>query len=135
MAIVKPGSLAGSRAEIARTVTATDSATIDNTTFVPADAIDASGFQSILVFPRFTNGTAPTVTIQMLYLATVEDGESNSWAVGTKTSALTEGKAEQIDVYGRKCFLRVDAIGGTPDSVDLCVAGWNPLRYDGPKAH
>lgn len=121
-----PGSLSNNYASKARSaVTAAESTTINDTNFVPGDAMAGQAWKRVLVFPRFTGGASPTVTIQPLYRC------GSGWVTLTKTSPLAEGEGATIDVYGRDVFLRVDTLTGAPTSVDVYAAGWEPFIFGG----
>ncbi len=129
MGKVAPGPHSGNSASVARSaVTAAESATINDSTFAPGNAVAGQAWRQILVFPRFVAGTAPTVTIEPLYRA------GSGWVKLAKTSPLAEGQGVLMDVFGRDVFLRVDTITGTPTSVSVYVAGWEPFIFGGSTA-
>lgn len=128
MPITYPGKISTAETTVARNdVSAADSTTINDTNFPPADATDCAGWESVMLFPRHTGGTNPTTAIQVLYRC------GSGWAVGATTAALAEGTVAVVNTYGRKCFFRISALTGTPDSVDVHCAGAVPFRYDGPQ--
>lgn len=129
MAQVTPGSIAGSQSAIARALGAgpsADSATINDTNFPPLNDVVTNGWRSVLVVPRFTAGTNPTVTLQILRRV------GAGWAAGEKVGPLSDGQGVVLDVYGRETYLRVDAIAGAPTATAVHVAGYEPFNYAGP---
>jgi hypothetical protein len=129
MAQVTPGSIAGSQSAIARALTASpsaDSTTINDTNFPPASDIVCNGWRSVLVVPRFTGGTAPTITLQILRRV------GAAWAAGEKVGPISDGQSVVLDVYGRETYLRVDAIAGAPTATAVHVGGYEPFLWVGP---
>lgn len=134
-----PGSIATSSATLARSaVTGADNSTINDTNFPPDDdyVIDCTGWKSVIIIPRFVAGTGPTVAVQPLHRAAQDPAPdpapASGWAVDAAGAAIAEGKAQVVNVMGRKTYFRVDALTGTPTNVSLLVAGWEPFRNDGP---
>jgi hypothetical protein len=112
--------------KVRSSVTTTDSTTINDTNFDPTTATATHGWKSVQVFPRFTGGTAPSCTVQVLYRMTSISG--NGWALGPAVASLTEGQATAFSVFGRDVFFMVTALGGTPTHVDLWCAGWEAVQ-------
>ncbi len=86
----------------------------------------------MLVFARFEQGSSPTVTLEPLLLVQANENEPSSWVRLPKTAALEDGQRAIVDVMGRRLFLRINAITGSPTKVALLVAGYEPFRYAGP---
>lgn len=129
MAITTPGSLALNASTLVRSaVTAADSATINDTNFVPGDATNCAGWKSVVLHVTFVGGTNPTATIVPLLRADA------TWLPQTATAAIAVGVAAAVNVYGRLHYFRVSAITGSPTSVSVRCAGYEPFRYDGPSA-
>ena len=126
MPITTPGAIATAETTAVRSgVTSDDNATINDTNFSPTNAVDCAGAKSVMVFPRFSGGTNPTAIVQPLYRC------GSGWAVGTDTSALTEGKVAVLNTYGRKMYFRIHTITGSPTSVSLYCSVAEPFRFDG----
>jgi hypothetical protein len=127
MAQTSPGAIATSASTAVRTaVTAADSATINDENFPPADATNCAGWKSVLLHVTFDGGTGPTATIVPLLRA------GSTWLPATATAALAAGTLAQVTVFGRLVAFRVDAITGSPTSVTVRCAGFEPFRFDGP---
>ena len=129
MAITKPSKIAnGTAVKVRDAVAAVDSAAINTTNYPPASAIDCAGWASVMVYPRFQNGTSPTWKIRPLYL----DGDF--WIAGAESASGGDGQGIQVNTYGRKIFVLVTNLGGGVAStdVDMYCAGFEPIRYDGP---
>lgn len=132
-----PGAISSSAAVPVRALEGNDVkadlATVTNNDFDPqgAGVVFGAGWRSLLVFARFDQGTSPTVTLEPLLLAQANLNEPSSWVRLPKTGALAEGQAAVVEVMGRRCFFRIDAIAGSPSKVTLLVAGYEPYRYSG----
>ncbi len=127
MAQTTPGPIATNASTAVRSaVTAADSATLNDTNFVPGDATNCAGWKSVLLHVTFDAGTNPTATIIPLYRA------GTTWLPGTATAAIAAGTLAQVTTYGRLVAFRVSAITGSPTSVTVRCAGFEPFRYDGP---
>jgi hypothetical protein len=127
MAQTNPGSIATNESNVVRSaVTTADSATLNDTNFPPADATNCAGWKSVLVHVTFDGGTGPTATIIPLYRA------GSTWLPGTATAAIAAGTLAQVTTYGRLVAFRVSAITGSPTSVTVRCAGFEPFRFDGP---
>lgn len=114
-------------AKLRSAVTTADSATLSDGNFDPTTATACANWFRVAIYPRFTGGTAPTVTIQILVRGNIADG-TGYWAVlPNKTAALTEGVIAIIEVGSRDVFFRVDAITGSPTSVDIWGTGWEQV--------
>lgn len=128
MSKITPGSPKGNGANVVRNdVAAADSATINDTNFVPGDATAGVGWKSVRIFPRFTGGTTPNVTVQVLHRI------ASGWVVGDTTAPMTENQSVIVDLMGRDAYFRIHALGGgvAADSVDLYCAGWEPIDAAG----
>lgn len=138
--MARPTGISISQLSDLRTVTAADNATLTDANIPTAQAIDCSGFDTILVGVEFTAGTTPTATVEALFRdADAADGAR--WKrvlLGAKpgiTAVAAPGAAEdtgaldgtalsELLVFGRKLvFLRVKAITGTPTNVHVLVTG------------
>lgn len=127
MAQTTPGSIATNASTAVRAaVAAADSATLNDTNFPPADATNCAGWKSVLLHVTFPDGTNPTATIVPLYRS------GTTWLPGTATAAIAAGTLAQVTVYGRLVAFRVSAITGSPASVTVRCAGFEPFIYDGP---
>jgi hypothetical protein len=127
MSQTKPGSIAESATTIVRNaVTAADSATLNDVNFVPGDATDCQGWKRVLLDVTFVGGTNPTATIVPLHRV------GALWAAGSATAAIAAGVAAVVEVAGRLTSFRVSAITGSPTSVTVRCAGFEPFRFDGP---
>jgi len=132
MATIVPGSMAGSNATLARTITAADS---DYTTGQGIGAsVDCAGLKRILVIAEKTAGSGtPTITIQpCLHVVTAR---TTAGAVDTSilakgdTQVLTDGGMAILDVYGRNWTLHVSAITAASEW-KLHVAAYEPFWAD-----
>lgn len=129
MAITYPGRISDANAsKIRDAVSAVDNATINDTNYPPANLTDCSGCKSVIVFPRFQNGTTPNCKIRPMYRV------GDAWVLGDVSGDLTEGLAAVIQVMGRKVYFAVTALAGGVAStdVDIYCSAWEPFRYDGP---
>lgn len=127
MAQTTPGAIATNESTVVRSaVTVADSATLNDTNFVPDDATNCAGWKSVLVHVTFPDGTTPTATIVPLYRS------GSTWLPGTATAAIAAGTLAQVTVFGRLVAFRVHAITGSPTNVSVRCAGFEPFRYDGP---
>ncbi len=113
---------------------AVDSTTIDDTHFPADDACSPAGFKSVMVFCRFTAGTAPTATLQFLHRVEPTTVAGSGWAVGPTTVTLSEGQAVWVETMGRDFYPRLAARTGAPTGIDIYASGWESFRYDGPRA-
>lgn len=95
--------------------------------FGASDAVDCAGWRSVVVYPVFSAGTAPTVKIRPVYRV------GSRWVLGTESAALSEKGAAVFDVMGRKTYFSVGALTGSPTNVSVYAAGWEPFGYDGPR--
>lgn len=133
MAKTTPGNTTGGgTSNVVRAAVAADESgtAVADAGYPPANATSCAGWRTIAAFPRFTNGTAPKVTVQILHRVTLVSG--NGWMVGPMSAPLAEGESFIFETFGRDFYVRVYALSGTPDSVDIHAAGWQPYRYDGP---
>jgi len=133
-----PGTIARSAAVQVRTLENTDVKAdppgLANADFDPLaeGVVTGAGWKTLLVFARFEQGTNPTVLIEPLLLVQADANESSSWVRLPKTAALEDGQPAIVNVMGRRLFLRMDAITGSPAKLTLLVAGYEPFRYAGP---
>ncbi len=126
MSKTTPGLINGNGANAVRTaVTVADSATINDSNFLPADAMAGVGWRSVLITPTFVGGTAPTVVVQVLRRA------GSQWIAMESTVPMVAQQGVNVDVYGRDTFFRVSAVAGSPTSVTILCAGWEPFNYPG----
>lgn len=111
------------------------SSTINDSNFPPgcvAVAVDVgssvicAGWKRVVIVPRFTGGSAPTVVIQPLHRF------GTGWALGTKTSALLDGQMATIEVFGRLTYFRVDTIDACT-TMGLYCGGVEAYRPDCPR--
>jgi hypothetical protein len=132
MAKTSPGAISPSSSTVARNdVSAADNSTVSDANYPPANCCSGAAWKQVVVFPRFTGGTSPTVTVQVLHRVAAVGG--NGWLLGPTISPLAEGESDIIEVNGRDFWLRVLSFTGAPTSIDIHIAGWEPFRYDGPK--
>lgn len=112
-------------------VTGTDTTTLADLltpTTIPASAVrrdllDAGGWETLEGFVVFTAGAAPTVDIQVLEAADLPDGTTVFSIIGQIIIGLGEAQNFEVLSNGGRMFLRIDAIGGAPDSLDVYVSG------------
>ena len=131
MAITKPSKITATEpVKVRDNVTAIDSAAINTTNYPVANAVECAGWASVMVYPRFQNGTNPTWKIRPLYL------DGNAWVSGAESTSGGEGQGIQVTTYGRKIFVLVTELAGGVAStdVDMYCAGFEPIHYDGPRA-
>jgi hypothetical protein len=135
-----PGTIAGSLATLARTVTgapvAADSTTLVDATFDPTAGVLCAGWKSVAIFARLTGGTAPTWSLQALFRMGPTTTTANAWTTSpiVPDDTLTDGQFTIVEVGGRLIFPRIHAVTGAPTTVDIYVAGWTPLdRLDAPR--
>ena len=121
-----PGPIDSNGAQVARTVTAADTPPFIDSNCDPTTALITNGWRSVKVFPRFTGGTAPTVSIQVLHRMLSVAG--NGWVAGPTWTGLLDGEAIELDVNGRDVFFAVTALTGSPTSVAIYVAGWSAVN-------
>lgn len=115
----KSGALYTGEVSIARSATAViaaDSATLTDANIPPAQGLDCSGFDTILVGVEITAGTAPTMTIEAL----ARDPQA---ADGLRWKRMTAGLAFE----GTPAVGDTGAMDGTA-FVELAVFG-NPLVF------
>jgi len=126
MAKTKPGSISEGESTVVRTVAADESASpVNDTNYPPANATTCAAWRTVAIFPRFTGGTNPTATLEILHRTT------GGWMIGDRRESLTEGARVIVDVMGRDIFVRVYGLTGTPTEVNVHCAGWEPFKYDG----
>lgn len=120
---------------------AADSATLSDANFPPAEAIDCTGYDSILVGVDVDGGASPTMTIEALVrdenaadgarwkrlLLGAAPGVTLAALANETTGALAPGNLAELRVFGAKqVFLRATAVansGGT--------TGWRILGIPG----
>jgi hypothetical protein len=124
-----PGPIAGNQATLVRAVAAADTPPLIDTNCDPTTALITSGWRAIRVFLRFTGGTSPTASVQVLHRMLSVTG--NGWVPGPLWGALSDGEAMDLHVAGRDVFFAVPTITGAPSNVAIYVAGWDPVYQSG----
>ena len=109
----------------AEAVIAADSATLNDTNIPPAQAIDCTGQDTILVGVEITGGSSPTMTIEALFydenaadgsrwkrvLLGARDGVTLASLAAEDSGALDGTSFVEMRVFGaKKVFLRVKAV-------------------------
>ena len=54
------------------------------------------------------------------------------WAIGETTYTVNEAELAIVPTYGRRVYLRVSALSGSPTNVSLYCAGAEAFKYAGP---
>lgn len=134
MATTNPGVTAGNLAVRARTVTAApvvaDSTTLTDANFAPTDGVMCTGWKSVAIYCRLTAAGATTADIQVLVRAGITPTTADSWIVldpATGLGAAAAGQYIIATVMGRLIFPRIHAVTGAPTTVDIYIAGWEPM--------
>lgn len=138
MAKKKFGDAGPSEAALIRTVTGApvvaDAAPWADATYLPDDAVLTPGWMSGMFFVRFTGGTSPKVTVQLLHRAKVTGG-SEGWVAmpAVSTFELADGEGAVLDVMSRDVYPVITNVVGAPTQVDIYAAGWRAYRSDSPR--
>lgn len=128
------------RAGVWRTVTGApvtdDSVTLTDANISPTvssttgGAMGFSGLDSLLVAVEFTGGTTPAASLDVLYRD--EDAADGSrWKRAGSAIALSVD-FQEIQVFGAKCFPRLQDITGNPTGVTLVIKPAAYQRGRGP---
>lgn len=118
-----------------------DSATLTDANFSPTasdttgGALNAYGFQSVWLNVEFTGGTAPTVTIEMLFRdAGAADGSRWKRVAGAAALTLDGTGWQEVRVDGALVYPRLTTVTGAPTAINLLarpgerLAGYRPNR-------
>jgi hypothetical protein len=133
MPITVPGNIDGQATTLVRSaVTAVDNATINDTNYPAATATDCAGWNTVLLAPRFTGGTTPSVTVQVLFRLGSATDVNAFWGVSETTYTVNQSEIAIVPTYGRRVFFRVSALSGAPTNVSLYCAGAEAFKYAGP---
>ena len=103
---------------------------VDAAGFDLGNVLRCKGWQSVLVFAKFTGGIAPTVDIEPGLRATYDD-DGTETDTRTETpqgvvAGLTEEEAVVVNCFDGDLILRLDAVAGNPTRVRLFVSGYEP---------
>jgi hypothetical protein len=127
------------RARLKSVVLAADSATLTDANIPTSEALDCTGFETLLVRVDVTGGTTPTATLEALFRdPDAADGSRwvrrvNSGGTTIKTPALSVGQETEVTVDGwNSVFLRVDAVTGASGSTAWAVFA-RPGRRSRPR--
>jgi hypothetical protein len=99
---------------------------------------DAGGWRTVRGVVRLTGGTAPTADLEPLELTKLKRADSSVTrkfvSLASPTGALSNLGTFTATINGGLLFMRLNAITGTPDSLEIFLAGAEAMNVM-PGAH